>query len=111
MIQMQNMLSLSPVEQLFEELDGIDFHIHRPEGAFFLWLLFRGLPITNVELYERLKKRGVLVVSGHYFFPGLKEQWQHKNECIRVNYSQDKETVAVGLKIVADEVKRACDAV
>jgi len=98
------------VEKLLEQLDGIDFHIHKPEGAFFLWLWFRGLPITNAELYQRLKKRGVLVVPGHYFFPGLKEQWQHKNECIRINYAQDKETVTRGLQIIADEVKRAYDA-
>jgi valine--pyruvate aminotransferase len=97
------------VEQLFAELDGVDFHIHKPEGAIFLWLWLRGLPITNAELYERLKKRGVLVVPGHYFFPGLKEQWKHKGECIRINYSQDKATVTVGLKIIAEEVKRAYD--
>ena len=98
------------VEQAFEKLDGIDFHIHKPEGTFFLWLWFPDLPITNKELYERLKKRGVLIVPGHYFFPGLKEQWQHKNECIRLNYSQDKETVTGGLQIIADEVRRAYDA-
>ena len=38
-------------EQLYEGLDGIDFHIHKPEGAFFLWLWLRGLPITDEELY------------------------------------------------------------
>ncbi|MHC4640281.1 MAG: valine--pyruvate transaminase [Planctomycetota bacterium] len=58
------------VEQLSEELEGIDFHIHKPEGAFFLWLWLRGLPITDHELYERLKNKGVLIVPGHYFFPG-----------------------------------------
>lgn len=97
------------VEQLFEHLDGIDFHIHKPEGAFFLWLWFPKLPITNVELYQRLKKRNVLVVPGHYFFPGLTEHWQHKDECIRINYAQDEKTVTAGLKIIADEVKRAYD--
>ena len=95
------------VEQLLEELKGIDLHIHKPEGAFFLWLWFPGLPITNAELYERLKKRGVLVVPGHYFFPGLDEPWQHKNECIRVNYAPDEETVSKGLTIIAEEVKHA----
>jgi valine--pyruvate aminotransferase len=30
------------VEQLLKQLDGIDFHIHKPEGTFFLWLWFRG---------------------------------------------------------------------
>jgi len=95
------------VNQTFTELDGVDFYVHKPEGAFFIWLWFPDLPITNEELYQRLKKRGVLVVPGHYFFPGLKEDWQHKNECMRVNYSQDSQTVAKGIKIIAEEVKRA----
>jgi valine--pyruvate aminotransferase len=95
--------------QVFEELHGIDFHIHKPEGAFFLWLWFPELPITNEELYQRLKSRGVLVVPGHYFFPGLAEDWRHKNECIRVNYAPDEQIVTAGVKIIADEVKRAYD--
>jgi valine--pyruvate aminotransferase len=98
------------LEHVYKELDGIDFHVHKPEGAFFLWLWFPNLPITTGELYERLKARGILIVPGHYFFPGLKEDWRHKNECIRVNYSQDEETVAAGIKIIADKVKQAYDA-
>ena len=97
------------LEQVYKELDGVDFRVHKPEGAFFLWLWFPNLPITSCELYERLKARGVLIVPGHYFFPGLKEDWRHKHECIRVNYSQDEATVAAGVKIIADEVKRAYD--
>ena len=61
------------VAQLQRELEGLPFAIHKPEGALFLWLWFEGLPISTRELYERLKKKGVLVVSGHYFFPGLEE--------------------------------------
>ncbi len=95
------------LEQVFRELDGINFHVHKPEGAFFLWLWFPDLPITSRELYLRLKGRGVLIVPGHYFFPGLKEDWRHKNECIRVNYSQDAETVSIGIKIIAEEVRKA----
>jgi len=98
------------LELVHKELDGTDFHVHKPEGAFFLWLWFPNLPITNSELYERLKARGVLIVPGHYFFPGLKEKWRHKNECIRVNYSQDTQTVAAGVKIIAEEVKQAYNA-
>ena len=91
------------------EFGGIEYHIHVPEGALFLWLWFPGLPITSAELYSRLKRRGVLVLSGHHFFPGLKEDWRHKNECLRMTYSQDPETVAAGIKIIAEEVRRACD--
>jgi len=82
------------------------WYIHKPEGAMFLWLWFPGLPVSSLELYERLKARGVLVVSGHYFFPGLDaEDWRHQQECLRVTYSQDDSDVAEGMRIIADEVK------
>jgi len=82
------------------------WYIHKPEGAMFLWLWFPGLPVSSLELYERLKARGVLVVSGHYFFPGLDaEDWRHQQECLRVTYSQDDGDVAEGMRIIADEVK------
>ena len=35
--------------------------IHKPEGAIFLWLWFKDLPITTELLYQRLKKRGVFL--------------------------------------------------
>jgi len=88
--------------------DACPWYVHQPEGAMFLWLWFPGLPISSHELYERLKARGVLVVSGHYFFPGLPDagDWPHRHECLRVTYSQDDESVAEGLRVIADEVKR-----
>jgi valine--pyruvate aminotransferase len=95
------------VARLLKLLDGTDFHIHKPEGAFFLWLWLRDLPITDEQLYQRLKKRGVIVVPGHYFFPGLAEEWRHKNECIRVSYAQAEEVVSRGLEIIAEEVIKA----
>ena len=92
-----------------KELAGVDFYIHKPEGAFFLWLWFKGLPITSQELYERLKQRRVLVVPGEYFFPGISEAWPHKYECIRVSYAQDEAVVQEGIALIAEEVKRAYD--
>jgi len=97
------------VDWVRRELAGFQFAIHKPEGAIFLWLWFPGLPITSAQLYQRLKERGVLVIPGHYFFPGLAENWQHKHECIRVTYSQSAEVVEQGIAIIADEVKRAFD--
>ena len=93
------------VAQLQRELEGLPFAIHKPEGALFLWLWFEGLPISTRELYERLKQKGVLVVSGHYFFPGLDEDWAHKDECIRVTYAQDDEVVEKGLSLIASEIR------
>jgi len=84
---------------------GIDYRIHVPEGAMFLWIWFRDLPVSSRELYERLKKRKVLVVSGDYFFPGIDEDWSHVDECIRITYSQDEEDVRLGLEIIGDEIR------
>lgn len=88
--------------------DERPWRVHKPEGAMFLWLWFPDLPISSLELYQRLKARGVLVVSGHYFFPGLAdEEWRHRHECLRVTYAQDEADVARGLNAIAEEVKRA----
>jgi valine--pyruvate aminotransferase len=90
-------------------LRGLDYHVHKPEGAFFVWLWFPNLPITNQQLYERLKQRNVFVIPGHHFFPGLVEPWSHVRECIRISYAQSPEVVAAGLQTVAEEVRRACE--
>ena len=90
-----------------QHLSGSNYRVHKPEGTFFFWLWFPGLPITSAELYQRLKARGVLIVPGHYFFPGLTESWRHREECLRLNYSQDDEVVEKGIVILADEVKKA----
>lgn len=91
---------------LHEELAGVDYYIHKAEGAIFLWLWFPGLPVTSQELYRRLKQRGVLIIPGQYFFPGLDDDpWPHKQECIRMTYSMDDDVVRDGIKIMAEEVK------
>ena len=99
--------SARAVAQLRREInDEIPMRIHKPEGALFLWLWFEGLPISSLELYQRLKKKGVLVVSGHYFFPGMEQDdWVHKEQCIRVTYAQDDEVVEKGISLIAEEVR------
>lgn len=95
------------VDLLRDACRDLPLRIHRPEGAFFLWLWLKGLPITSDELYRRLKARGVLVLSGHHFFPGLEDDWPHRHECLRINYSQPRDSVAAGIRIIAEEVRRA----
>ena len=98
------------VDMLRTGLEGCDARIHRAEGAFFLWLWMPGLPITSAELYQRLKARGVVVVSGHYFFPGLEDDdWPHKHECIRISYADEWSRIERGLEILIEEVRRVCD--
>jgi len=93
---------------MHDALAGCDYHIHRPEGALFLWLWLPGLRVTSDELYRRLKRRDVIVLPGHHFFPGLAEDWPHRDQCLRVTYSQPGEVVRRGIRIIGEEVIKAC---
>jgi valine--pyruvate aminotransferase len=97
-------------QQLVAEHFGDDFSylVHRSEGAFFLWLWFPELPITTVELYQRCKESGVLIVPGEYFFYGLEQgdDWPHQRQCIRMTFSQSDETVAQGIETLANVLRQ-----
>jgi valine--pyruvate aminotransferase len=98
--------------QLSLALEGLPYRVHEPEGAMFLWLWFPDLPIATRTLYARLKDRGVLVVPGEHFFPGLpsdfgKPHWRHTEECIRVHYAQPARVVEQGFTVLGEELRRA----
>lgn len=95
------------VELLQQAMPDPRFRIHKPEGAIFLWLWFDELPITTMELYRRLKARGVLIVPGEYFFIGQKEDWDHAHQCLRMNYVQSDDAMQQGIAIIAEEVAKA----
>jgi valine--pyruvate aminotransferase len=39
---------------------------------------------------------------------GIQDDWRHRHECIRINYAaQSPERIEQGLKIIADEVRKA----
>ncbi|PKF60734.1 valine--pyruvate transaminase [Psychromonas sp. psych-6C06] len=96
--------SQQAITLLQEKINTPNFKIHKAEGALFLWLWFKDLPISSNELYKRLKAKGLLIVSGHYFFPGLDQQWPHTQQCIRLNYAQDDDVVLRGVEILAQEI-------
>ncbi|MEO1525243.1 MAG: valine--pyruvate transaminase [Planctomycetota bacterium] len=98
------------IEELFD--DSIPYHVHKSEGAFFFWLWLEGLPITSRELYERLKRRGCLVISGHYFFFGLDDtDWKHRDECLRISFTAPESVLRRGLEILAEEVRHVYETV
>ncbi|NJL45923.1 MAG: valine--pyruvate transaminase, partial [Leptolyngbyaceae cyanobacterium SM2_3_12] len=70
---------------------AVPWYLHRGEGAIFAWLWFDQLPISDAELYQQLKQRGVIVVPGHPFFPGLRADWPHTRQCLRVSLTASRE--------------------
>jgi valine--pyruvate aminotransferase len=90
-----------------EELGDLPWAAHASEGAIFLWFWFKGLPIPSSELYRRLKARNVIVLPGESFFYGIEGDWPHSRECLRLNYSGSEELFARGLRIMAEELRKA----
>ena len=86
---------------------NVDWALHASEGAFFHWLWLRDLSITTRELYQRLKSRNVLIVPGEYFFFGIDDDWPHRHQCLRLNFSQPADVVREGLRIIAEEAAAA----
>ncbi len=84
----------------------ISYRLHKPEGALFLWVSFPDLTIPTRELYIKLKKLGVLVVPGEYFFFGLDAPDPESQKCLRLTYSQGEEVFSRAVCIIAETVEK-----
>ncbi|MGP5062446.1 valine--pyruvate transaminase [Psychrobacter celer] len=95
---------------LKQELGDYPLMIHKPEGAIFFWLWFKDLPITTLELYDILKEKGTLIVPSEYFFPGVDvSDYQHAHECIRMSIAADEDTLAKGIAVIGEVVRKLYD--
>lgn len=83
----------------------VDYAVHAPEGAFFLWIWLPTLTVTSARLVEELKKNGVLAISGHWFFYGKEEYAAHSQKCLRLTYSMPQAEVEKGIKRLAQTLK------
>ncbi len=98
------------VRLLKEALGDYPMQIHKPEGAIFLWIWLKDLPITTLELYERLKAKGTLIVPSQYFFPGVDiENYDHAHECFRMSIAADEQTLTQGVKVIGEVVREIYD--
>ncbi|WP_288996333.1 valine--pyruvate transaminase [uncultured Psychrobacter sp.] len=98
------------VTLLKKELGDYPLVIHKPEGAIFLWLWFKDLPISTSELYETLKEKGTLIVPSEYFFPGVDiSDYKHAHECIRMSIAADEQTLIDGIAVIGEVVRGLYD--
>lgn len=85
-------------------MPDVPWFLHRGEGAIFAWLWLNELPITDWEVYQQLKQVGVIVVPGSTFFPGLQEEWAHKQQCLRISLTGSDREIEVAMQRLADVV-------
>lgn len=79
----------------------LPWFLHRGEGAIFAWMWLQDLPVTDWEFYQALKQVGVIVVPGSSFFPGLREDWPHKHQCLRISLTASDDEIEVGMQRLA----------
>ncbi|KAB8318920.1 valine--pyruvate transaminase [Tolypothrix campylonemoides VB511288] len=84
----------------------LPWFLHRGEGAIFAWLWLPDLPMTDWEFYQELKRVGVIVVPGSTFFPGLEEEWEHKQQCVRISLTGSDEEIVTGMQRLAKVVQQ-----
>ncbi len=93
--------------------DDLPWFLHRGEGAIFAWLWLRDLPMTDWDLYQRLKQVGVIVVPGQSFFPGLRADWPHTRQCLRISLTASEAEIEAGMQrlaaIVTDVYRASAD--
>jgi valine--pyruvate aminotransferase len=86
--------------------DNIPWYLHKGEGAIFSWLWLKDLPITDWEFYQKLKEVDVIVVPGSSFFPGLREDWRHKQECLRISLTATDTEIIAAMERLAEVTKK-----
>ena len=84
----------------------LPWFLHRGEGAIFAWLWLKDLPMTDWEFYQQLKQVGVILVPGSSFFPGLREDWRHKQECLRISLTATNDEIETAMKRLATMVEK-----
>ena len=85
--------------------DNVPWYLHEAEGAIFAWLWLKDLPITDQELYQRIKQHRVFVVPGEPFFPGLNEEWPHKHQCLRISLTATEAELDKGAQVIGQVVR------
>jgi valine--pyruvate aminotransferase len=103
------------IEVLANTLDAampdIPWYLHQGEGAIFAWLWLKDLPMTDWEFYQELKQVGVIVVPGSTFFPGLREDWQHKQQCLRISLTATETGIVEAMKRLAQVAQQVYQSV
>ncbi len=95
----------SAIEIFNEVFADLPVLMHKPEGAFFLWLWCKDLPISSKELYQRLKAKHVFVIPGEDFFIDMDPNWEHTRQCVRINYGQPSDKLRTGFELMAKELR------
>ncbi len=81
--------------------NDVPYFLHETKGAMFGFMYFENLPITDEELYQKLKKKWVLFVPGNSFFIWVdKKNYKHANQCMRISITVSDNEILKACKVL-----------
>ncbi|QFZ92247.2 valine--pyruvate transaminase [Synechococcus elongatus] len=86
--------------------DSLPWRLHQGEGGIFAWLWLEEAPLDDWQIYQQLKQAGVIVVPGSSFFPGLREDWAHTRQCLRISLAAEDHELDTGMERLATTVQQ-----
>ena len=88
----------------------IPWHLHVGEGGIFAWLWLQDSPLADTDIYQAIKQEGTIVVPGQSFFPGLRGDWAHTQQCLRISLTASVEEIEAGVAAIARVVSKVYNA-
>lgn len=85
--------------------DDIHWYLHRGEGSLFSWIWIETREMNDLDMYQRLKRHGLLCVPGSTFFPGTREKKPHHHRCLRFSMTAPDEDILAAAMILGDELR------
>jgi valine--pyruvate aminotransferase len=82
------------------------WYLHREEGTLFAWMWIDHPKMNDLEMYQKLKEQGLICVPGSSFFPGLHEEWEHKQQCLRFSMTATDEEISAAAEALSVVCKK-----
>lgn len=86
----------------------IDWRVHAGQGGMFCWVWVNESWFDDLEFYQRLKLKCVLVAPGRNFFLAAQDpphaDW-HGTKCFRITLTPEEATIAEGIRRIAGTLR------
>jgi len=80
---------------------NINWYVHKAEGSLFTWLWVDHPKFNDRKFYNILKENSLLCVPGSVFFPGLDQDWDHKQQVLRFSLGASDDVLINSTKIIS----------
>lgn len=86
---------------------SVDWRLHANDGGMFAWIWVNEDWFDDLALYQYLKKQGVFIAPGRYFFTAKLRDSRHNSQCFRISLSPDEDLLMEGIRRIGLTIDHA----